>query len=106
MSILKIVQLSDPIEIKNEDGSKQVIDKVTIQKLKIKHLRTLPTDIATGEDGEMQINDIAKMFPFYASVLGLPIEAFDELSIEDFENISDEMESEIKKFQKVATPKN
>lgn len=72
-----------------------VISKVTISRLKAKHLQYVPKQFlgADAEDGEAVDIKIWEMLPFIAAVLGLPREVVDELDVEDLVPLAEKMTS-------------
>jgi hypothetical protein len=86
----KTVKLLYPIKIKQEDGTTLVIEEVTIFRIKLKHLRSLPKELLeklTEEGGNVKLT-VEEATPILKAVTTLNTdELINELDMDDFMTI-------------------
>jgi len=87
-----VVELEYPIIIKTAEGGEATISKITIGRMKAKHLKLLPSDIVKSK-GSI---DPAKMLPLIAAMAELSEEVVGEIDMSDIIKIVGVMESFLK----------
>ena len=79
----RTIILNYPIEIK-ENGDLKIIDKVTISRLKAKHLEVVPPSLMGGKGKNINPKEV---IPFVGAICGLSKDECGELDFEDLESI-------------------
>lgn len=87
-----VVELEYPVVTKSAEGGEITISKITIGRMKAKHLKLLPSDIIKSK-GNM---DPAKMLPLIAAMAELSEEVIGEIDMNDVIKIVGVMESFLK----------
>ena len=79
----KTIQLTYPIELE-VDGDIKVIDKVTITRLKAKHLEFVPASLMSGKGKKINPKEV---LPFVGAICRLSPDECGEIDFEDLEKI-------------------
>lgn len=87
-----VVELEYPIITKTAEGAEATITKITIGRMKAKHLKLFPPDIAKSK-GKV---DPAMMLPLIAAMAELSEEVIGEIDMNDIIKIVGVMESFLK----------
>lgn len=105
MENYKIIELKYPVETKDGNGNKVLLNAIQLSRVKGKHLRLLPkslmSTLQTNDEKEEQKEeriksiqqnfDFAEMFPFIASLANVSEDIIDEIDFEDLQLILEEV---------------
>jgi hypothetical protein len=88
------IQLKHPIEMGSVDGGpeKRIINSVTVGRLKVKHLKHIPSELLEeGAQDKLKSGEQAmlpKLIPMLASMCGLDEAQMDEMDTEDMMEVT------------------
>lgn len=85
----KNIPLQFPIPVKQEDGSIKKVGEICLRRVKAKDMQHIPEELMENEG---KLKNPADMYPLLASISELPIEAIEELDMDDFIKIVGELE--------------
>lgn len=89
MEETKKIKLQYPVTIKQEDGSKQTYEEITISRLKNRHLKMLPKNFMDS-GGKITPDKLSKIISVIANV---PEDVAEEIDVEDTWRIIEQLES-------------
>lgn len=87
------IKLKVPIPIKQENGNSIETTDLTLQRIKLKHIKLLPDSCFTG--GTLAFRDI---IPLIASLTGIDEAAADEIDLEDLEQVAEVLQTFLSQF--------
>ena len=82
----RIIELKHSIPVPQEGGGTVDVNKITLQRVKAKHLKLLPDGF--GTDGETSLG-ASEMLPLIAGLAGIPEESADEIDMEELSGVGE-----------------
>lgn len=98
----RTVQLVYPI-IVEENGEEIKIKKITLRRLKLKHLKAIPKSLLEDTGEEKKEVDPIDMIPIIAIATGLTEDQAGEIDLDDLVNVSEEVSYFLKESLQTGT---
>lgn len=86
--VKKVVQLSYAVPLKKSDGSVEMLESLTMGRIKLKHIKLIPSSVfeQSGKEGQLEISPqvLIPMLPaLVAGLAGIPEETAGEVDLDD-----------------------
>lgn len=97
------IALKHPIVLGEEGGTTKQINSVTVGRLKVKHLKHIPSELL-GEDGKTEKSPqqmLPQLIPMLASMCDLTEEQMDMMDVEDMAEVTEKAMDFLQRYLKI-----